>query len=199
MTHLKQHNNLIGKNPRVNERGFTLIELMVTLAIAAIVITQGIPAFTNTVQNSRISTNTNDLVADINIARSEAISRNVAVILCRSDDPRLAGAGCDGAGAWTSGWMVFADDDGSGTFEAANDTLIRIGQPASAPVFINSNGVNSIQYNSNGMTASAADSVFAVCDTRGTDFGREIRVNTTGRPRLTRGTPDSPITSCSPA
>lgn len=199
MRHLIKHGKQTGKKPHDSEGGFTLVELMVTLAIAAIILTQGIPAFTNTIQNNRISTNTNDLVADLNIARSEAISRNIAVVLCRSDNPNLAGAGCSGAGAWSSGWLVFADDDGSGDFTAANDTLIRIGQPSAAAITINSNGVNSIQYNSNGTTASAGDSVLAVCDTRGTDYGREIRVNTVGRPRLTRGIPGTPITSCSPA
>lgn len=182
-----------------NEKGFTLVELMVTLSVAAILLTQGVPAFRSTIQNSRISSNTNDLVADINVARSEAISRNVAVILCRSDDPNAAGAGCDGAGTWDTGWLVFADEDGSGDFSAANDTLINIGQPAPVTITIASNGVNNLQYNSNGTTSSAADSIFAICDDRGVEFGREVRVNTIGRPRLTRGTVGSPIGSCSPA
>lgn len=179
------------------QAGFTLIELIVTLAIAAIVLTQGIPSFITTIQNNKISTTTNDLVGDINLARSEAISRGVTVTLCRSDNPQ-AGTSCGNSGAWNDGWLVYADDDNSGSFNAANDTLIRIGQPVSSSITLNASaGVTSLSYNSNGTTSSAATTVFAFCDTRGGSYGNELRVNTTGRPRLTAGNATTPIT-CSP-
>ena len=180
-----------------SHRGFTLVELLVTLAVAAIVLTQGIPAFVSTIQNNKIITSTNDLVGDINLARSEAISRGVTVTLCRSDNP-AAGTSCGNAGAWNDGWLVYANDDNSGDFSSANDTLITIGQPVASPVVLNTNGINSISYNANGTTSSASATVFAFCDSRGGDFGNEIRVNTTGRPRLTSGTTAAPVT-CSPA
>ena len=181
-----------------HQAGFTLIELIVTLAIAAIVLTQGIPSFWTTIQNNKISTTTNDLVGDINLARSEAISRGVTVTLCRSDNPQ-AGASCGNAGAWNTGWLIYADDDNSGDFDPANDTLIRIGQPVSNTITLSSSaGVTGISYSSNGLTSSAATAVFAFCDSRGVDYGNELRVNTTGRPRLTRGSPTAPLTSCTP-
>ena len=180
-----------------SQTGFTIVELIITLAIAALLLTQAVPSFNTMIQGSKLSTDTNDLVADINNGRSEAISRGVPVIICRSDDPRLATAVCDGAGAWTTGWLLFADDNRDGAFTAASDTLIRIGQPASSTITIISNGFSQLQYNADGTTSSAGLSIFAVCDDRGEDFGRRIQVNTTGRPRLIKGTPTSPLASSS--
>ena len=64
-------------------RGFTLLELMVTLAVLVILITVGIPAFADLVQNNRITAQTNELVSALNVARAEAVKRgrNVQVVV----------------------------------------------------------------------------------------------------------------------
>ena len=61
--------------------GFTLIELMVTVAVAAILLTVGVPSFQYILQSSRVSTQTNELVTGLSTARSEAIRRNREVIV----------------------------------------------------------------------------------------------------------------------
>jgi len=183
--------------------GFTLIELVVTMAIAAILLTQGVPSFITMTKNNRMITQTNDLVGDINLARSESVKRGVRVVLCRSADPSAASPTCGGtANTWTTGWLMFATIDGDTTFDAsnANYTLIRIGQPASTTLNIiaNSNSNNNLEYNPDGTLNEAGAAIFAICDDRGASDGRQIQVNVMGRPQLVKGS-DSTINCTSPA
>lgn len=179
--------------------GFTLIELIVTMAIAAIVLTIAVPSFLTTIQNSRLSTQINDLAADISLARSEAIKRGVRVGLCSSANPSAATPVCSSADNWSTGWVIYADDDGSGTFVNANDTLIRIGQPAPTAVTVYTDANLGVQYNSDGTLNSAgAIAVFTACDSRGPGNGRQIQINTMGRPRLVKGS-DATLTCLAPA
>jgi type IV fimbrial biogenesis protein FimT len=85
-------------------RGFTLLELMVTLSVAGTVLALGVPSFIDLVRNNRAATNVNELLTAFAIARSESIKRSWNVSVCGSDD----GLTCDGA--WTDGWIVFRDD-----------------------------------------------------------------------------------------
>nr|WP_051464538.1 GspH/FimT family pseudopilin [Pseudoxanthomonas suwonensis] len=82
--------------------GFTLVELMVTLGVLAILVSMATPSFTSVINSNRLSSQANELVADIQLARSEALRRNRTVRLCRSDN----GSACaTGTGNWT-GWIV---------------------------------------------------------------------------------------------
>jgi len=87
-------------------RGFTLIELMITLVIMALVITVGIPSLTEFVAAQRVRTAASDLVADIALARAEAIKESRPAIL-----ERLTGA----TGTWKDGWRVCVDFDRNGS------------------------------------------------------------------------------------
>ena len=88
--------------------GFTLIELMITLAIVAIVLAVGVPSFQGMMRNNRAITNANDFLSSLNVARGEAIKRGIGwrVVMC----PGTAAGGCAGT-AWGSGWIVFVDAD----------------------------------------------------------------------------------------
>jgi type IV fimbrial biogenesis protein FimT len=87
-------------SPMKKHSGFTLIELMVTVAILAILLAVGVPSFRSMVENNRIRAVGNDLVVALQFARSEAIKRGASVTLCSSDDQ----ASC--SGAWTDGWVA---------------------------------------------------------------------------------------------
>lgn len=106
---------------KAKQSGFTLIELMFVVMLAALLLGLGIPSFRDFIRNGRITTAANDMVADYNLARSEAVKRRVAVTLCQSDD----GATCvepDDAAAF-AGWIVFVDADEGGDVDAGEVVL----------------------------------------------------------------------------
>lgn len=83
--------------------GFTLIELMVAIAILAIVLGVGIPSYRDLIVNNRMAGEINDFVGSLRITRSEAIKRGVPVRMCASDD----GQDCANSGPWSNGWIIF--------------------------------------------------------------------------------------------
>ncbi|GGL96606.1 GspH/FimT family pseudopilin [Pseudomonas asuensis] len=84
-------------------RGFTLIELMVTVAVLAIVLTIAVPSFNNLIQSSRARALVSELNGALQIARSEALKRRKNVIVCPRND---TGTDCDSGADWSSGWLV---------------------------------------------------------------------------------------------
>ena len=84
------------------ERGFTMMELLVAVSIAAMLFAIGVPMFRNASLGARLSAAANNLLASVQLARSEAIKRNVRVTLCTSSD----GATCAASGGWEQGWIV---------------------------------------------------------------------------------------------
>lgn len=109
-------------------RGVTLIELMVTIAILAILMSLAVPSFNQVLASTRLSTTTNDLYATLSQAKSEAIRSGNRVTVCPSTD----GATClTAAGSnWANGWITFRDITRSGTNAVvdAGDVVTQIGQ-----------------------------------------------------------------------
>ncbi|MGE6161128.1 type IVa pilus pseudopilin TppE [Aeromonas salmonicida] len=97
--------------------GFSLIELMVTIAIVSILLTLGIPSLSAVLRNITLTTQANNFVAAINLARSEAIRRNTAVTLSASASNLTQHH-------WESGWQIWVDSNGNGTLD--NGELLRL-------------------------------------------------------------------------
>lgn len=160
-------------------RGLTLIEVMVTMAVAVILITVAIPNFSGMMKSNKLTTTVNELVYALNIARSEALKTGGASV-CTSDDQ----ATCT-ASTWDQGWIVFNDLNGDCSVDAG-EALVRVVEdlPPAPFKMANVQGVNCITYGANGfLTPAGTVADFRFCDDRtGAQAGRQINVLTTGRP-----------------
>lgn len=101
--------------------GFTLIELVVTIAIAALMLTLAIPSFESVINSNRLTAAANETMASLQAARMESIRRNRRTVLCLSPIPDAAAPVCNAAGA--TGWIVFRDDDRNGSPANADDVV----------------------------------------------------------------------------
>lgn len=108
-------------------RGFTLVELLVVLAVGSILLAIAVPGYGFLANTSRVAAVTNDLVSTLQLARSEAIKRGMRVTVCKTSNPANAMPICDNAAGWHEGWLVFADGGNRGILDA-QDELIRIEQ-----------------------------------------------------------------------
>src|SRR5262245_25530334 len=100
-------------------KGFTLLELMTAISVMAILLSIGVPSFIQIIRNNRITAQTNELVAALNVARNESIKRGIPVSVCSSTNS----ATCAGSGTWGTGWIVFTDTGAAGSVTAGDEVL----------------------------------------------------------------------------
>ncbi len=84
-------------------RGFTLVELMVTITVLAIVVGVAAPSLAAFIQSNRVAGNANSMVSALNFARSEAVSRAESVRFCPVNESQ---DGCSGSDDWSAGWVA---------------------------------------------------------------------------------------------
>lgn len=169
-------------------RGFTLIELLFVIAAAAILLTVGIPSFQNSVRSNRLTSSVNDLIASLQVARSEAIKRRAPVVMCTTGGAVDPAAGCTAA-PWHLGWLIFADDNANGSRDA-NEPALRLEGNMRKGIVVRTPQDQPLQdrlvYSSAGFPALgglAAAGVLVFCDDQSSDFfGRVIAIPQTGRP-----------------
>jgi type IV fimbrial biogenesis protein FimT len=104
----------------MNYGGFSLLDLLVTLTIASILFGIGVPNFYDLTANNRLTVATNELITSLHYARSEAVTREVPVSICASED----GQSCSGTSDWGRGWVVFTDSTGSNGVLDSGDELL---------------------------------------------------------------------------
>jgi type IV fimbrial biogenesis protein FimT len=161
------------KNPHLG-LGFTLLELMVAIAVFALLLGIGVPTFSSIINANRITTQANELVSALNYARSEAVKRSEPVAVCASAD----GATCAASTDWSTGWIVFDDRGGVvGAPDAATDVL-QI-WPGTGGLVLDS-GVNFVRYAGTGMSTTATTFELYKSSCTG-EKARTISIAVTGR------------------
>lgn len=189
------HRCVLTFRPAVPQEGFTLLELLVTISILAILVAIGLPSLRDFIVSNRLSSNVNGFIGLVNYARSEAIVRNQDVVIC----PKAATATtCAAATAWnTLDIQVFVDADGNGQFNTG-DTLLKTMaavDPAGTQTGFDQAASATLVFGSAGFARTAqsfkvyAKSSDAAYSTR---FGRTVCISRMGRVRVAAYT----LTSC---
>ena len=178
------------------DSGFTAIELLVTIAVAAILLSLAVPGFSNLISSNRISAQTNEFVAAASFARTEAIKRGSPVIVCRSTEALLLSDAPEcvtGTGGWESGWIVFSDDngddvedptDGDGELDEDEQILRTRGPFGNAAYSIRGNNpvANRLIFTDQGMTRTPGS--FTICNDKRPTDPRFVILSTPGRMRV---------------
>jgi type IV fimbrial biogenesis protein FimT len=149
--------------------GFSLVELMVALAVMGILIGIAIPAFDSFILSHRLSSYASAFSASARVARSEAMKRNLPVTLCKSSN----GTSCSTSGGWEQGWIVL-----SGT------TVIKR-QQATVTGYLLSSSVDSLTFQPNGLGATQSTVVVCRSSPLGTEE-RQVTVSATGRANISK-------------
>lgn len=168
------------------QSGFTLVEMLVTVAVFAILVTNGVPQMRGFVQNNALVNHNNDFISALNLARSEAAKRATYVTLCASSDQ----AACNTT-SWEAGWVLFSDADRDA---AVDDTdVILQTRGALTEVTLRSSSFDNsgrILFNSRGSLGVAGNDSgnFVMCDGRGAGHARSVAISAAGQIRLARDT-----------
>lgn len=160
------------------QKGFTLIELMVTLVVAGILLALGVPSYVDWIRDSRMDTATRSLAGALKQARNEAISKQTVITV---------GSGITGnLGNWATGFHFYVDDDGAGDAFEADDTLIKnieLSMDNAITVNTNPNNTDYISFTSQGLRNGGGNNtiIIALCDNRGVASGMQIDLSFVGR------------------
>ncbi len=178
--------------------GFTLIELIVTLVIAAILLTLAAPSMTGFIRRDRLITQANDLVADLSFTRSEAVKRGFPVNICKTADASVSPPQCitgNDSAPWTDGRIIFVDVGGiAGQVDNGTDIVLRVrealeGVQGSGNRLLGDGDAagtaNLVVFNAVGTTSLGKSTSWKLCDNRGPSEGVAIAITLTGRPRIT--------------
>jgi type IV fimbrial biogenesis protein FimT len=163
------------------EQGYTLIELMVTFAVAAIIVTIAVPGFGNLLAEQRLVTSTNHFVSALHLTRSEAVKRGTRVSLCASED----GSTCGSATGYSAGWIVFEGPEPGAPLDPAAEILRSFPPSSAATVEGNGSMTAYISYVATGETRQLSGALqmgtVTICDT---GRARRVVISRTGRPRI---------------
>lgn len=189
-------------NQKAGVRGFTLVELLVTLSVLAILLAVAVPSFQGTIASSQLTSRTNELVSALNLARSEAIRRGARVTLCKSS----SGTACTNSGNWEQGWIAFVDTTRSSTSASVDsgETVLSVQQATSGTTLIkgSTNVANYVSFGADGRPRTLAGAFTSgkllTCSTStalaNSTRAREVELSTVGR--LSTSTPSSVASSC---
>lgn len=175
--------------------GFTLFELLFTLAAAAITLGLGVPTMGNLIYSSRVAGQVNALHGALALTRSEAIRRNQQVVLCKTAN----GEHCSRQVSWSRGWMVFVDRNQNHARDDAEPVVLVHGALPNGHTldYRGFGSHNYIVYHPTGFTRM--NGTFELCATRAPRFSKALILMKTGRVRLSKTRPDGSPLNCKSA
>ena len=146
-------------------RGFTLIELMITLLVASILVTLAAPSFSNFIKDNRLTAQANTFIASVNLARSEAIKRGTSVYITSNNGTN-----------WNGGWKVWVDQDGDTSYDSGEELRV---EPAFDGPSTLAGTQSTFTFNAEGLIDNT--DTLKLCDDRTGETGRRIEIKATGR------------------
>lgn len=157
-------------------RGFTLIEMMVAVAVLAILLTIGLPAFGALIDNQRLDASVNTLFRSVQFSRGEAARQNRFVTIAPLEQ------------TWHSGWRVFIDSNNNGQYDDG-EVVLREEKPSSSiHIHANANVASYLRYNAQGesqlLNGGFQSGTFSFCPNRPGAKGRQLIINRVGRARM---------------
>ena len=172
-----------------SENGFTLVELLISIVIVTTLLAMGVPAFKDFMKNNRLGAQSNALVTDLQVARSEALKRVADTVICASSNQ----TSCTGSADWNKGWIVFSDLNQNGTpdiglapplCEDTEDCVLRTSGALSGKNTITTSAA-SLRYLPTGLAASA-ETLTLVSNNCEYDQTRKIEVTLQGHTIVTK-------------
>lgn len=180
--------------PEQKTLGFTIIEMIITVALLAVMLAVAVPGFGNLYQSNNLATASNRFVSSLALTRNEAISRNASVIMCNTN---AANTQCATNGAWESGWAIWIDLDNGGLTDIDSNELIQTEEAMPAGYTLRATTyANVITFVPTGEASgdlTSAPDTFRLCDnTQVAANSRSINFNAVGRAWTTT----NPVASC---
>lgn len=166
---------------RSRTRGFTLIELMVVVGMVAILAAIAFPSFQHTMRSNRVATTTNQFIAAVVLARSEAVRTTRGGGICASTDGTTCAAGTD----WSGGWMVWSDVDANGAFNAGTDRVLRYMQ-GNPQIVVTGPGAP-LRFDARGRLNAAQNIAMQPVECGGKELRRVFTLGATGQLRKNGG------------
>jgi type IV fimbrial biogenesis protein FimT len=164
------------------QAGLTLIELLIVIAISAILASLAAPSFSSFINNTTQSSAMTQLVSDLNRARGEAIKRNSRVLLCARN---TAGTDCVSGASWQSGWLICYDTDQNGSCDATqadNPNPIAVHAPVNSKLTLvgSGNALNPIRFNPSGTQGTGGAATLTLTGTWSGSTAKLVSIAATG-------------------
>lgn len=173
-----------------SQRGVTLIETVIVLAVIGTLTAMGLPSLRSTLSSSRATTVANRLLTDLSRARSEAVMRSEVSVIC----PSLDGQACSPGSDWSSGWLVFADADGNNRRSDTEPVLSVVAASDLGGLRVaTTSGRSLVRFRSDGRNGGS-NLTLNLCD--GEKLARQVIVNVGGRARIVKPDATLPSTMC---
>ncbi len=161
--------------------GFTLLELMVTISIMAIIAGIAVPSYQGLIESNLMRAASHSFYGSLVLARSEAVKNNQPVALCKSSN----GTSCATSGTWDNGWLVYIDADADATFDSSELLLESHIGITTLTLRATDANLDQVVYQADGTQRVAAS--FNVCTDDDASRGTNISIGLTGRPSIEKG------------